>query len=653
MLDIKLFFASRVVGALGIFGALFFPTTLAFALLYLLSGEKYDPAPSTWAQAFLVTVIVVVTTDFCKYWAHRAHHEMKFLWPFHAVHHSADVLTPLTVQRVHPIEPLLRNILISIVVGIVQGVCLYVLVGQIDILTIGGANALYFLFNALSANFRHSHIWISYGRVIEHILISPAQHQIHHSVAVKHHDKNYGSMFALWDWMFGTLYIPSKQEKLTFGVSDGTGKPVDQPYPSLTAALILPFKESWDAIKSATGSRTGFTQTVAPDAESISPGFSLWLDFVRASAALTVLFGHMAHIRFTRGDYYFLREWNVASDAVAVFFVLSGVVIAYAAGRDQTLGRYAFNRVTRIYTVLIPALILTIVFDAIGTRVDMSAYPDRYYSALPLGEFLWRGLTVTNLWTGMSDWVRLGTNGPIWSLSYEVGFYLLFGCLIFLKGPLRVVIFSLIALMVGIPVLAMFPAWLVGVLVWKAVPDTHTSHARVKAWSMALGSILILVVMKVVNLPGLLEQFTIKVFHPHNHHLILVYSDEVIWNTIIAVFVAIHLLGVRRITQGMSIPEESLFSRTVRWIAGASFSLYLVHYPTLHLLDAVLPEGLPGYDLCLLGLTLATCFGFAALFERPLKQYRAVLRKIGGLIADTSEAKLKAEQTAPQSVENR
>ncbi|WP_160116589.1 sterol desaturase family protein [Ruegeria sp. AU67] len=653
LLDVKLFFASRAFAAFGIFGALFFPTTVAYALLNLLGGDEYEPAQSGWAQAVVATLIIVASSDFCKYWAHRAHHEMKFLWPFHAVHHSADVLTPLTVQRVHPIEPLLRNFLISIVVGVVQGLCLYVFLGDINILTIGGANALYFLFNALSANFRHSHIWISYGRVIEHILISPAQHQIHHSVATKHHDKNYGSMFALWDWMFGTLYIPSEQEKLTFGVSDGAGKPIDQPYPSLTAALILPFKESWDAIEGRIGTSAGMTQTVAPNTESIQPGFSLWLDFLRASAAFTVLVGHMAHIRFTRGDYYFLRDWNVASDAVAVFFVLSGVVIAYAAGRDQTLGRYAFNRISRIYSVLVPALFLTIIFDAIGTRVDMTAYPDLYYSSLPVGEFFWRGLTITNLWTGISDWVRLGTNGPIWSLSYEVGFYLLFGSIVFLKGPLRIVIVALIALLVGIPVLAMFPAWLIGVLVWKKTPDTHSSYARIKAWFVAIGSILILVALKMTGVPETLENITIQAIKHHNHDAVLVYSDEVLWNTAIAICIAMHLHGVRVLTADLPMRNKSLTSRSIRWIAGGSFSLYLVHYPTLHLLDAVLPEDLLGYDLWLLGLTLAICFGFAALFERPLKQYRAILRNAWNRISDASKSQLKVAQRSPQSAENR
>jgi hypothetical protein len=90
---------------------------------------------------------------------------------------------------------------------------------------------------------------------MEHILISPAQHQIHHSAAKKHFNKNYGSIFALWDWMFGTLYIPESYEDLTYGVADRQGNLKDQPHPTLRAAMVLPFVESWQALKERFGAK--------------------------------------------------------------------------------------------------------------------------------------------------------------------------------------------------------------------------------------------------------------------------------------------------------------------------------------------------------------------------------------------------------------
>jgi len=244
LLDIKLFIVNRLMGTTGLFAALMFTPLMAYWTVEALAGDPAalsTPAPeATWGAAALVTFLIVVSSDFCKYWTHRIMHEWKALWPFHSVHHSAEVMTPLTLIRAHPMEMVFRNLFISVAVGVVQGVVVYSFVGQVSLLTIGGANAVTFVFNVLGANLRHSHIWLSFGPVVEHIFISPAQHQIHHSSAVQHHDKNYGSLLAIWDWAFGTLYIPKSREELNFGLADGDGVLIEQPYQTLGQALLKP-----------------------------------------------------------------------------------------------------------------------------------------------------------------------------------------------------------------------------------------------------------------------------------------------------------------------------------------------------------------------------------------------------------------------------
>ena len=248
LVDIKIFFFNTVIGVLGVFAAIGFTTAMS---VWTMSGlgnwfaSPDLPAAVTFWRSALATIIMVLTLDFCKYWAHYIHHESRVLWPFHAVHHSAEVLTPLTAYRNHPVFLIIRSLIYSVVVGIVQGVMLFVLLGEIDLITIGSANAGYVVFHMLGSNLRHSHIWLSYGPVIEHILISPAQHQIHHSSDPRHHNKNYGEVFAFWDWMFGTLYIPKEHESLEFGIADAQGNLLEQPHPTLTAALLRPFAESW------------------------------------------------------------------------------------------------------------------------------------------------------------------------------------------------------------------------------------------------------------------------------------------------------------------------------------------------------------------------------------------------------------------------
>lgn len=634
LLDIKLFLTNRFVDVAGLTGVVFFPPLVAFWLIGLWSDfADYVVPPQTWGRTLAATVIIVMASDFCKYWAHRWHHEWRVLWPFHAVHHSADVLTPLTVMRAHPVESLVRNLLITVVVGAVQALVLVLVLGKIDFITIGGANALYVLFNTLGANLRHSHIWLSYGRVMEHVFISPAQHQVHHSVAIEHHDKNYGSIFALWDWAFGTLYIPPRQETLTFGVSDGAGNRIAQPHGTLRAALFKPFVESVTTLRFAGRAAEGTppqaepSSPAAPTSVAMTLGFSLWLDVLRVGAALTVLLGHMAHVRFTGGDWSVLREWNVASDAVIVFFVLSGVVIAYAADRDGSLGRFAFRRVTRIVPVVVPALLLTIAFDALGRSLDPSAYQSPFYEALPLADMLGRGLSFTSEWQGLWDRVRLGSNGPLWSLSYEVAFYMMFAVTVFLGGALRAVLLALIMVLVGVPILALLPCWALGVLLWRHL-GTLPVLSRSGAWSLAAAGALVPVALKLVGLPEMLSAATEAAFVPGSHHAALGYSDEMVWNTLLAVGVAVHLWGVHALATHGALGVPDRIARAVRWVAGGSFSLYVLHYPTLHLLDASLPENLPGHALILLGGTLVISYGFAALFERRVAQQRALIRNL-------------------------
>lgn len=361
-------------------------------------------------------------------------------------------------------------------------------------------------------------------------------------------------------------------------------------------------------------------------AQGMSPGFSLWLDALRAGAALTVLFGHMAHIRFTRGDYYVLREWNLASDAVIVFFVLSGIVIAAAAERDGGLGRFAFKRLTRIYGVLLPALLLTLLFDALGQRVDPLAYQAPYFAPVSIGEMILRGGTMTNEWQGIWSRLRLGSNGPLWSLSYEVAFYALFAVFVFLRGALRWVLMSLLLLLAGLPILALLPCWLLGVLLWSYVSRPRTP-SRGTGWRFALGAPLLALALKVGGVPEVLAERTADWFAPWNHHLVLGYSDEALWSFLLASCVGLHLWGVHGICANRAHVTPGTAARVTRWIAGGSFSLYVMHYPSLHLLDATLPNDLPGHDLWMLGLTLAICFAFAQLFERPLLRQRRVLER--------------------------
>jgi sterol desaturase/sphingolipid hydroxylase (fatty acid hydroxylase superfamily) len=196
-------------------------------------GPAGPPRAAGPVAVLLFSLGVAVVRDFAIYLDHRLKHAIPFLWELHKVHHSAEVLTPVTQHRMHPLEYLLVRPLGALFHGLFQGAVLYATSLRITPLTLFGVNLFFGLFYLLGNNLRHSHVWLSYGRA-GYVLLSPAQHQIHHSVDPKHWNKNYGQMLSVWDWLGGSLYVTRAREALTFGLGEA------QPHPTVWAALVRP-----------------------------------------------------------------------------------------------------------------------------------------------------------------------------------------------------------------------------------------------------------------------------------------------------------------------------------------------------------------------------------------------------------------------------
>jgi sterol desaturase/sphingolipid hydroxylase (fatty acid hydroxylase superfamily) len=254
--DIKVFLFTRLLGLTASLLAVASASAIGSWLSALVS-ESIGQLTSTPAMThpIAVTVLVFLIVDICIYWSHRLSHDWALLWPFHATHHSAEVMTPITVFRRHPVDDLFGRVVTGIVTGLVLGVALGISVGKVPIAMLGGLNASFYLFNLVGANLRHSHIWLSYGPVLEHVFISPAQHQVHHSCDPRHHNRNYGEVLAIWDWMFGTLYITRAPETLTFGLADAQGARLPQPHPGLVGFLVEPFRASARVLRRTLGRR--------------------------------------------------------------------------------------------------------------------------------------------------------------------------------------------------------------------------------------------------------------------------------------------------------------------------------------------------------------------------------------------------------------
>ena len=225
--------------------ALLTQTVLATGLFgFYFSQFGMPPAAGSllpdWGVAAAFTLTLFLLDDFARYLVHRVMHEVPALWAFHKVHHSARTLTPLTVMRTHPVEGVLFALRSALVQGVAIGSFLYLFGSQVDLVTVLGVNVAVFVFNVLGSNLRHSHVQLWYPKVVEHLLISPAQHQIHHSTAPRHFDKNYGAVLALWDWLGGSLHLSEPGADIRFGVSER----VEAGEHSLKTLYFTPFAES-------------------------------------------------------------------------------------------------------------------------------------------------------------------------------------------------------------------------------------------------------------------------------------------------------------------------------------------------------------------------------------------------------------------------
>lgn len=182
----------------------------------------FSASPSV-AAPFLLAAALFVVDDFVRYAVHWLEHRVPALWELHKVHHSAEVLNFMTAERHHPVSILVFRLAIVASVAGVNGVFLWAFGESITPVGLLGANVFWLATTMLASGLRHSPVWLSFGPRVERWLLSPAQHQIHHSTDERHYGKNLGGSLAIWDRMFGTLFVTTPERiALNFGLGDET-----------------------------------------------------------------------------------------------------------------------------------------------------------------------------------------------------------------------------------------------------------------------------------------------------------------------------------------------------------------------------------------------------------------------------------------------
>ncbi len=188
--------------------------------LVALGGPAGVVSMPHWSVAVIVTVVQVLMLDLAYWSTHWLFHNVRFFWELHKVHHSAEVMTPFTEWRQHPIEFVLFANALTLSTGVTYGVAAWVFGRGALPFSLLQLNVLLVVHLLTIHHLRHSHAWIAARGWLGRIVHSPAHHQIHHSTDPKHFGHNLGYALSVWDWVFGTLYMPAKVQKVVFGLGE-------------------------------------------------------------------------------------------------------------------------------------------------------------------------------------------------------------------------------------------------------------------------------------------------------------------------------------------------------------------------------------------------------------------------------------------------
>lgn len=321
-----------------------------------------------------------------------------------------------------------------------------------------------------------------------------------------------------------------------------------------------------------------------------------------------------------------------AHQAVVLFFLISGWLVGGSLlnrfGQPEALRRYAIDRVSRLWTVLVPTFALAVAFGILSGTLDA-----RSADFSPANPYSWSALAGNLLGLQTVAVPQFGGNYPLWSLANESWYYLMFPLLLlYLNGRRRILWGAALMLCAAVlpwAITLYFTLWLLG-----------AACSRVRLECGAATRVLLLLLLASLSV-------AFRLFG-HNDDLDAASFGQDLLLSV--VFLALLSSTVVKIEPGT--PLLAPLRRTADWLSRCSFTLYVVHIPVLgmlrwlgqHLLGATRLQADSVLDLVLylamLALVVGFAWGFYTLFEARTGQVRRIMKK---LLLDQAPSGLRAQ----------
>jgi peptidoglycan/LPS O-acetylase OafA/YrhL len=298
--------------------------------------------------------------------------------------------------------------------------------------------------------------------------------------------------------------------------------------------------------------------------------FSVYLDLVRFIAAVLVVVSHLAKINIFP-EWFTSNAPDLGREAVVVFFVLSGYVIAFTKDKKKSnIDEYLQSRLVRIYSVAFPILLLSVILSYIGFHLDESLYSIGYqlsslYIYLPL-HLLFLG----EVWT-LSE--QPFTVAPYWSLNYEFWYYILFAVMAYYRGWRSYLFIFIWTLFLGYKLLLLLPIWLSGVLLYKQVERFNITQQT--ALILFIISFFLFAAYDYYHLESLLSSLGIKIW-PFNK-LPLGGASFYLSDFYFCLIVLLNFYSAYHLKEWLFKHDVNL----IRLLSSYTFTLYLIHSPIM------------------------------------------------------------------------
>lgn len=371
------------------------------------------------------------------------------------------------------------------------------------------------------------------------------------------------------------------------------------------------------------------------------------LDTMRGIAAIAVVLFHLREVFFAQTPnvihwsllakgFYFISAFGHQS--VMIFFVLSGFLISSSVMRSilsakWAWGKYINLRLTRLYVVLIPALCLGALLDRVGIssfgthNIYGLAFIDPNFSQHSILARLTLPIWLGNLFFLQRIWVpQFGSNDPLWSLSYEFWYYLLFPLLALAltrnTTTVKRLMFAIAALgiliFIGKEITFYFLIWLLGTVLFYSKPS---AISRSKVYGVLT---FVAFLFSLVAVPRLVKNSYI--------------DDSVLALAITAFLYYVLSLDSRNLS--------TRYKKAATGISNISYTEYLVHYPFFAFLSAWIVKssgkwqptyGHLGESFVILCLTFGYILVVWRIAEANTAKIRSFLSNPARRPADTTE----------------